>query len=847
MRPVSRPFARLRSVVVPLAVAAAAIAPRAALADAASLTVPAGAGQDALWIRVHKAGIDAESCPGACTGGGAKPVPDIPADVLPALPSAKTSTITLADGKKVARVDVDIPAKEGELPGAWTLLLAAPLSSAKGGAPVVLWSGHVGKKSGLEGEASGSVVRVEPLPKGSRVVIGQQREDLTICGRPAIVSAREIEPATLTLSKTAMVDNLSADDKKKAEKVVAVRETGPAPAPTIRLLRANAASSALEKRIDSLTDGGADLGWTEAKIGDGRGEWVRMSASTDVPIAGLSVQIRPTAVEVPDGAAPKSFYFATDDRLFQVELPDSAWSDRDARYEIKLPMEVRTACLAVVLESAHAPKGVTNPRVTLAEVTARTALDAMSYDALAAALAGGVNAKAAAALLGKGDGRAVAAVKGTWDKLDAVGRGLAMEVVDGAPCGDQASFYAELLAQTKTKKLDGPGADPTVTRARDRLRRCGRASAPALAKLLQEAPDPVRVVAADEIALVAPPEGIAAILDVLSKAPDPVRRDMRGALARAAKSPKSQIALAEWVTPEKFGSIDEVSRIDLLRAMGPVLPDVEGGKAALFGLLGKDVSFRSRYLLLAPAAELAARGDAEAVSLVKDALVKDADPHVRARAAEVTARVLSFAAELVTAAGDAEVRVREAAVRALAQSAGQGQTLPATAEAALVGRLTGDDWTFVRAGAADALLAMPANASIDKALAGALSDASPDVRGRALDGLGAHQARAHAAAVRDRAEDKDETPDVRARALLALGAMCDKGSLDLLTRVAQGARSLSSELDRRLGAAALAALGDIHPADLADRISLLTAGDAPVLVREMAKAALAAKSTCESK
>ncbi len=471
----------------------------------------------------------------------------------------------------------------------------------------------------------------------------------------------------------------------------------------------------------------------------------------------------------------------------------------------------------------------------------------MSYDALAAALAGGVNAKAAAALLGKGDARAVAAVKGTWDKLDAVGRGLAMDVVDGAPCGDQASFYADQLAQTKSKRLAGPSADPMVAHARDRLRRCGRASAPALAKLLKEAPDPIRVVAAEEIALVAPPEAIAALLEVLSKVPAPVRRDLRAALARAAKSAKSQIALTDWMTPDKLRSLDEITRVDLLRAMGPVLPDIEGGKKALFGLLGKDASFRSRYLLLAPAAELAARGDAEASALVKDALVKDADPHVRARAAEVTAKVPSLAAELVTAAGDAEVRVREAAVHALAQSAWQGNKLPATAEAALVSRLATDDWTFVRVGAADALLAMPAGVTVDKALAGALTDGSPDVRGRALDGLGRHQARTHAGVVRGLAEDKDEVPDVRARALLALGAMCDKDSLDLLTKVAQGARSLTSDLDRRLGAAALSALGDIHPADLAERISLLTAGDAPALVRERARAALTAKTTCVTK
>lgn len=852
MRRLSRlsPLSALAHLAFPLALAA--LGPRAALAQpsapAPSVTVPAGAGQDALWVQHGTAGVLARACPGACgPAAGALPLSDVPAEVLPALPSAKTAVIALEGGRRVVRLDAEVGAKEGP-PSTWTLLVAAPLTSAKSTAPVVLWSGWVGRKTGVEGEAIESVVRVEPLAKGARVVIGEQRESLTICGRPAIVGARAVDPATMTLSRSAMVDSLTPDQKKKAEKVVAARETGAAPPPVVRLLRANAASSALEKRIDSLTDGGVELGWTEAKIGDGTGEWVRMSASSDVALQGLSVQVRPTGVEIPDGAAPKSLYLATDDRLFQVDLPESAWTDKDARYEVKLPAPVNTSCLAVVIEGAHAPKGAKNPRVTLAEITARTALDGMTLDALAASLSGGgEKARAAAALLGRGESKAMAALSTAWDRLDTQGRNLAMEVADGVACTEQAPFYADRLAQSSGKKLAGPHADPVVAHARDRLRRCGRASAPALGKLVREAPDAVRIAAAEEMALVAPPEAIAAILDVLATLPDPVRRDLRASLARAAASAKARPALADWMAPDRFGKLPDLARIDLLRAMGPVLPDVEGGKQALFGLAGKDAPFRTRYLLLAPAADLAAKSDAEALSLVREALTKDADPHVRARAAEVAAKVPGLAGELVAAAADAEVRVREAAVRALAQSASKGNKLPSSAEPVLVQRLAKDDWTFVRVAAADALAAAPKSDVADKALAAALLDVSAQVRGTALDGLGAHQARTYAEAVRERATLAEEMPDVRARALLALGAMCDRDSLDLLTKVSARAASLSSEVDRRLGAAAIAALGDLHPADLARRLAPLTGKQAPVLVREMAKAALSAAPACGAK
>src|SRR5262249_30255756 len=151
----------------------------------------------------------------------------------------------------------------------------------------------------------------------------------------------------------------------------------------------------------------------------------------------------------------------------------------------------------------------------------------------------------------KGDARAATAVSATWDKLDDSGKKLAMDVLDAAACPDQAPFYADLLAQARGKKLSGSKADPVVEHARDRLRRCGRASAPPLTKLLHEAADPVRIAAAEELALVAPPEAVAAILDVLPKAPDPVRRELRGALAKAANNKKSREALADWMTPAR--------------------------------------------------------------------------------------------------------------------------------------------------------------------------------------------------------------------------------------------------------------------------------------------------------
>ncbi|MCC6554115.1 MAG: hypothetical protein IT372_14005 [Polyangiaceae bacterium] len=170
--------------------------------------------------------------------------------------------------------------------------------------------------------------------------------------------------------------------------------------------------------------------------------------------------------------------------------------------------------------------------------------------------------------------------------------------------------------------------------------------------------------------------------------------------------------------------------------------------------------------------------------------------------------------------------------------------LPAGAPAALIGRLRADPWTFIRAGAARALLAGPASAQTDAALAAALNDLSPDVRGSALDALGAHRAAAHIEAVRDRAEDKEEHVEVRARAILTLASLCDRSSVDLWTRLAERAKTPMGDRDHRLGTAALAALGQVHPDDLSKRLAPLLEKDTPRGLREMARAALEATGSC---
>jgi HEAT repeat protein len=845
----------------------------AAQAPAPATSLPAAHGQQALALELAPTGLRAQVCAAAPCSAASGPLLALPDDVRPLLARGRATPIALADGKQLLRVDLPADPTGPSAGGSWVMLLAAPLTG-KGSEPLVIWSGWTGVSRGEQGEQRSAVVLEEPTGPAAgnakRVLVGERREDVTLCGRPTLVGAKEIDPATLTLGRGAHVQNLSADERGKAVKL-AVDRLGaePRPGAPVRLLRATTASSAVEKKIGTLTDGDLTTSWSENKSGDGEGEFVTLSAPGEVGLQSFDLVVRPTA-EIEGGAAPRTLYLATPERLFALTLPEDAWKQpAGTRYGVKLPEELHAACVAVVLGEAFAGKpakaerddaaAAKLPRVTLAEIEAHSAFDGATMEGLVGALAGGGDrAKAAAALLSRGGSPAIQALVAAFGKLDDAGQQLAEGVIDGAPCSDQVPFFAGRLAAlgpTPRPAAPAPGAapgpkppapteDPARAHARDRLRRCGRASAPALAGLVRAGAAETRVLAADELALVAPAEAVPVLLDALAGADDALRRDLRAALARAAKSPHALAALKDEVEEARFKARPEAVALDLLRAAGPALGHIEGAAQAFALLATPQASFRSRYLLQAPAAELSLSGDARAGAFLRESLRKDPAPEVRARAAEVAGKVGALGPELAAAVDDPEVRVRKAAIDAAIEALERGLPAPPGLAASLSSKLASDDWTFVRAGAARALGVLPAGEAIDGALARALGDLAPDVRGRAIEALGAHGATRHADAIRERADTVEELPEVRARAILALAALCDRRSVDDWTRRAQRAKAPLDEADRRLGAASIAALGRLHPPDLAERLAPLVAKDSPPMVREMARAAIAAETKC---
>jgi HEAT repeat protein len=256
-------------------------------------------------------------------------------------------------------------------------------------------------------------------------------------------------------------------------------------------------------------------------------------------------------------------------------------------------------------------------------------------------------------------------------------------------------------------------------------------------------------------------------------------------------------------------------------------------------ILSQQPSFRERYLLLEPAAKLAAT-DPALVAYLAQALVRDEQDAVRARAARVSPVTKDLLPALLSAADEPHVRVREAAILNLSEQRVE------QASALLLRRAANDPWPFVRAASVRGLVALKPPARIDVALgAAAENDPSPEVRRPALLGLGSRNAKTQVEVVRDRLDDDDEDPYVRAAAAESLGMLCDLASIDDLARRARViSRLTGDEAQHVIGGAALNALGRIAPADLKERLRVFEGPEVPPWAKQAAAAALDHPEPC---
>jgi hypothetical protein len=791
------------------------------------VVAPAGGGQAMLAAKWLGGGLAYRACAQApCAPNAGDPVVQLPLGV--AVQDVVLDTIAIGGGRR---------AIYAHSPSFAALLVAVP-----GAAPEakVLWSGAIGFTKGQPGEQYGDSVEVTDPDeqKNVRVLLGEVREDISICGRPSILSPKVLDPKELVF-KGARVQRLKRDERDRAPVLTAVAGA-PAGPQFGQILQGATASSGIGNP-GALTDGDVETTWSEDRGGAGAGEFLRMNAPEQVAITSVSIVVRPPTKEVPKGAAPRKLWLATADALYAVAFAEDAWAHAGKSYDVKFPAPVNTRCLAVVLDEAYVKPAGADVSVTLAELTAHTEFDGKTDPAaLAGALAGGQErARMAAALLAGGGEPAYEAVANAYPQLDDRGRLLALQVIDNAPCSRSAPLYV------KAAEMGRPGE---VHHAVDRLTRCQRDAAPALIAAISGGPEKQKVQAAHLLSLVAPAQAVDTLVPLLPAAKPGLRAEYRAALTKA-----SQSALAKEATAKKLAdaSVPLVASIDLLRAATAQRRGSPEASSAFARLAKPDADFRTRYLLLGPAAELAGIGDTRAEAFLVRALTSDTDSHVRARAGELSADLPNTLEPLSRALADDDARVRDAALGSVIRltdptgaKATQRVWPPALFPAALK-LLASEPFTFVRAHAADALVGAPPGEAVDRPLASAIGDPAPSVRARVIEALGRRRAQGHAPEIRDVLENEQEVADVRARAARALGRLCDQGAADRLTELARKAANAQASADAlAMASSASAALGQLNPPDLGKRLAPLAEKNAPRVALEMVRSAVGSTERC---
>ncbi len=792
--------------------------PRRAHADAPlPVHAPAGTGQAALSVFVDKAGdVAAASCAQSpCTQ---RPVSlNVPATLRG---KARADVVALGAGRRA----IVVSATDGS--SSYRAVVAAPLGA---GAPKVLFAGLVGAINGQEGTRSGPMVQISDAGDGTRrVLVGEQHEGVSLCGRPTILAPQLLSPEVLEL-KAAKVQRLSVAERDAARSVKATRlpdeETSHAASSVLAAIAASSAVGAPQ----ALTDGDPETSWSENVGGDGKGEFVLMHAPPELAISGLELVIRPKDRQIEGGAAPERLFIAGPRDVVEVTLPEDAWRSPGARYRIPLEPALQGGCLAVVLDTSFDRSKTA--KVTLSELSVVTEFAASELPALVAALAGGgQRAEAAKTLLAAGGPPAFAAVAQAFDGLDEGGKRVALAILDQAPCETSAPVYVSALSG----KIDAQ-----VRHAQNRLRRCAAAGGAALAARLEKTDKTdkrLMPLLVNQLTLTDPARAVQAFLPLMDEKTVARRRLLRTALAQAARVPGAapvvRAALSDPSTPK-------VALIDLLRALGDEAPrfQPEAGQA-LARLTRGSPELRARYLLLGPTAILG-RVSPDADAAFRKSLGADPDAHVRAAALTLVREPRRFQSELLKGLTDSDVRVREAAARSLSSREA------AFASAALVSRLQDDAWPIVRAASADALAQHPPSSELDERLTRALTDDSSLVRSRSIRALGERRVTASADEIRDRLIDDGEWPEVRAEAARALGTLCDDESADILAAFAKKlAEPMASPDAQLIATGAILSLGRLARPDLRAALAPLTSKKAPPQARRAAATALSTRQTC---
>jgi len=725
---------------------------------------------------------------------------------------ARFDAVAIGGGRQVMRVVVASQTKPGV---AWEALIAGRDGEAR-----VLFSGATG--FGGTGEGAGHRIVIEGHSPAD-VYVGKLRRELTVCGQEeTLLEPRRLDGKTLDLRRVAM-HRIPASVRNAATTLVASATTT-TPIGSLLTVRGG---SVHDGASTALADGDDDTAWTETVKGDGKGEFVVFSVPKAMAFDRLSLLLTPKT-KVPTGyTPPTSLWLSVDDATYRIAIPPTS----ESRVEVMLPKAINTQCLTLSIDKAEGK----DPTVGLAEVDAVPVLPSTVHDLadLVTLLdSPDSNGDLAQTVLGNAGSRGAAVIAKKLATLGNAGRLRALEVLDEAPCESAAYPLA-------TMSYDAPKA--VAARAREILDHCGGAATKAIAETYATGGDAAREVLAERWVKLDAKSAVPAILETVRKAPAKRRYTFRNALARAATLTVGRDAIATWLATAPAnvapGETDPV--VELARAIAPVAELTQQLAAqlakALLNHASDGRSFDAQWLAAEPLAALGARGDLAALARLRT-LHKSKDRYLRARAVEVSGDVEPLRPEVVAALHDPDARVRRTALIALRRGSG-----PTGATGPTMQLLREDAWTYVRVAAAETLGESKGGGDVDVALGDATRDDLPAVRSAAIRALSTRGARSQLPAIRKRAFAPTELVEVRAEAIGALGALCDKASVDELFDIAK--RGSSNEGAHQMALAAVAALGEIHPVDLAQRLSALD--QTSLVMKDAIRRALKTQPSCK--
>jgi hypothetical protein len=630
-----------------------------------------------------------------------------------------------------------------------------------------------------EDVADRAVTDVVILPRaggGRRILLGQRRTEVTLCGLGApLTDTRALDPASGRWEPVAVdpLSTLAVPERGEGTAIAAVPYEPAGRAAGVPLLLAQSSMR------------GGISGGPQSALHDGRGEtaWpvLDMGVSVARVLPSSTVLERVILQAPPQGASlPRALTLVVGAQRFEVTI-DPSLARPGARVAIPLVPARASACVALLARGAPSSVGA-----AIAEVSVGSALDREQdpIGTLVRALGDAPDeaASEALALLGA---RAVPAIAAALPTLDARGarRAIRLLALRGGD-GRAAEALVGALARSDIESV-----------ARDAVVRLGPVALDALSQRVVtdgRAADVILALRADRLARAR------AMLPALSADP-PVWRRARGPL-RALLADCDEGAQRAWLDAARVAAPRAVLRAASVLLEASALEPVrrEASTAAMSVDPG---DFSLRFLRLGALA-----GSAEGVALLAASATGERDPDLRLEAVRglgsTMIQVSQARSALERALGDAVPRVRAEAIRLLPVD---GAARPLIARS-----LQRDRWPRVRAVAAERLAGDAGSAAV---LLDALEDPSVPVVQAALSSL----ERTPSAAIGPRllafARDASRNPTLRIDALGALGARCDRAQVQEIEALAVSQLDPAlPELEQRVGHAALAAVARIDPA-----------------------------------